>query len=199
METEETTGNKKKAGQEQRIIGYQDEAAVCLCPPKGSTYARKGRTPVLKVADSKKYAHLSLSAYISEQGELYYEVRESSFNGAAIARFLKKSFTGRKRKKHLVIWDGATIHKSWQVKEFLEQEEKKQARVWLELLPPYSPELNPTELLWGYLKKNRLANTACRNLRELKSLVIKAMEEVKLNTELIKSFFRHKKIGFMQS
>lgn len=184
---------------EQRIIGYQDEAAVCLCPPKGSTYALKGQTPVLEVADSKKYAHLSVSAHITSEGELNYAVRTSSFNGAAIVGFLEKTFTGRKKKKHLVIWDGASIHKCQAVKDFLEKEAVRQKRIWLELLPAYSPELNPTELLWAYLKKNKLANMACKNLKELKRKTIEALEDIKKDKELIKAFFKHPKIGFMQS
>lgn len=184
---------------EQRVVGYQDEAAICLCPPKGSTWALKGQTPILEVADTKKYAHLSVSAHITSEGELNYEVRSSSFNGHAIVRFLRKTFTGRKRKKHLMVWDGASIHKCQAVKDFLDQEAKRQNRLWLEMLPPYSPELNPTELLWAYLKKNKLANMACKTLKELKQKTIQALEEIKSDKNLIRSFFKHPKIGFMQS
>ena len=32
---------KKKAQAEKRLIGYQDETAICLCPPVKATYAKK--------------------------------------------------------------------------------------------------------------------------------------------------------------
>ncbi len=35
------------------------------------------------------------------------------------------------------------------------------------LLPPYAPELNPVELIWGYAKTNPLANFAPLELHDL--------------------------------
>jgi transposase len=32
---------------------------------------------------------------------------------------------------------------------------------WQFYFPPYAPELNPVEYVWGYLKTNPLANLAC--------------------------------------
>ena len=34
-------------------------------------------------------------------------------------------------------------------------------------LPPYAPELNPVEPVWGYLKMNALSNFAALDLEEL--------------------------------
>ena len=36
------------------------------------------------------------------------------------------------------------------------------------LLPPYSPDLNPVEYLWAWLKRHALANFCPRSLTELK-------------------------------
>ena len=35
------------------------------------------------------------------------------------------------------------------------------------LLPPYSPELNPVETLWQYLRQNNLANRVFDNYDEI--------------------------------
>ena len=183
---------------EKRLISYQDETAVSLCPVCKTTYSPRWLTPKLSVYDTKGYSHLSLSGYISEKGDLYYEIRQGSFNGKSIVHFLEKGFTGRKRQKHTLIWDNASIHRCKEVKEFLAKEAEKQNRVWLEQLPPYSPELNPIELLFTYLKNNKLASIVCKTLTELRAYIIKAMEEIKENRELIKSFFRHENVGFMQ-
>ncbi len=96
-----------------------------------------------------------------------------------------------------MIWDRATIHTCQAVKDFLEQEAANQQRVWLEVLPPYSPELNPTELLWAYLKKHKLANMACKTLQELRQKTIVALEDIKEDKQLIKAFFKHPKVGLM--
>lgn len=198
MESQRTTCLKKESAEQGRIIAYEDEAAICLCPPTKRTYALRGQTPVLKVGDSKKYQHLSMSALMSEKGDLFYEVREGSFNGKALVRQLEKNFGGRKKQKYRLIWDGASIHKGQAIKDYLKANEKKQ-RVLLTQLPPYCPELNPVELLWAYLKGTALAGIVAKNLQELKQIVIQKMEDIKKNTQLILSFFQMEKIGFMQS
>jgi transposase len=50
----------------------------------------------------------------------------------------------------MVIWDNVSglhsvCHKSKEVKEFLNTDLGK--RVWVSNIPPYSPELNPDELI----------------------------------------------------
>ena len=51
-------------------------------------------------------------------------------------------------KKSVFILDNASYHKSQKLKELFE----KHGHVML-FLPPYSPDLNPIEKLWGNLKR----------------------------------------------
>jgi len=106
----------------------------------GASYAPCGERPVI-LADSKNKLKVSLSVVITPQADLYYEVRQGTFNGAAIVRFLKK-MKQHLKKKLTLIWDGASIHGSQPVKEFLQEQQTQKRRVWLEKLPNYSPELN---------------------------------------------------------
>lgn len=151
---------------------------------------------MLKVADTKGYAHLSVAAVISEKGHLYYQVRESSFNGRAICRLLDKLHKKWKWTSHTLIWDGASIHTSKEVKAFLSQPGFDKRPIELQKLPPYSPELNPVELVWSYLKGTLLKNIACKNLKELKILVCDALESIKKDKKLIKAFFKHPEVAF---
>lgn len=54
-----------------------------------------------------------------------FEIRLCSFNEKAILLFLKNGFTGRKRKKVSIIWNGASIHKYQEIGNLLEKETKK--------------------------------------------------------------------------
>lgn len=47
----------------------------------------------------------------------------------------------------VVIWDNATFHQSPRIAQALEQ-----AGIGLLFLPPYSPDLNPIEHFWAWLK-----------------------------------------------
>jgi transposase len=67
--------------------------------------------------------------------------------------------------KLLVIWDGASIHRCKVVTAC--RAGGAAARVWLEHLPGYAPDLNPDERSWRYLKRFELRNVCCRTLEEL--------------------------------
>ncbi|NJS41730.1 hypothetical protein HC766_05325 [Candidatus Gracilibacteria bacterium] len=49
----------------------------------------------------------------------------------------------------ITVWDNATYHKSKKIKQLLEKHGHT-----IIFLPPYSPDLNPIEKLWGTLKQN---------------------------------------------
>ena len=90
------------------------------------------------------------------------------------AKAKKGSPTGRKRsylsvgpirclcpvlqKRHVVIMDNVAFHQVWGVKEAIES-----TGVKLIYLPPYSPDLNPIEQMWGKVK-NYLRKESARTL-----------------------------------
>lgn len=126
----------------------------------GLTWAPRGKTPVLLEQAGRD--HLSLIAAIAPNGRIYVAGQDQSFTGEDIVWFLNK-LCGRYRKRDLlIIWDGASIHRSEAVKAFLKQ---RPGRVHLESLPPYSPELNPVELIWNQLK-GRLKNHVFLSLQD---------------------------------
>jgi transposase len=194
VERRKVTGYKKKAEQEQSQLAYQDEAGVCLLPSVGYSYAPRGQRPVI-TADAKNRLKLSLSVVITPQADLYYEVRQGSFNGAAIVRFIQKMKKTIK-KRITLIWDGARIHTGERVKRFLQEQANDKRRIWLEKLPAYSPALNPAEQVWQYLKNVLLKNEVSKTLQELKQKVVAAMEIIKKDKELIQSFFHHPDVHF---
>ena len=158
------------------------------------TYSRKGQRPKLEVQVVNQKC-LRAAVAISPQGDLYYEVRECTFKSQAIVRFLK-NLQRTWRKKILLIWDGASIHTSLPVKEWLTEQHDDNPRTWLARIPPYSPELNPAELVWSYMKNVLLGNICCKTVKELKVKVIEAFETIKQDRELIQTFFCHKAIAF---
>jgi len=55
----------------------------------------------------------------------------------------------------MILWDGAPIHRSLLVKNYIAS---ARGRIVLERLPAYAPELNPVEYMWGQLKTHEIAN-----------------------------------------
>ncbi|MHC4386652.1 MAG: transposase [Planctomycetota bacterium] len=50
------------------------------------------------------------------------------------------------------------------------------ANVSILLLPPYSPELNPTELIWRYLRQRKLSNRLYPAVDDLETAVDEAWQ-----------------------
>jgi len=149
------------------------------------------------MCDAKNKDFVSISGIISSNGKLYYEVREKEgFKKKGLTRFLDNS---RKymREDLLIVWDNAPSHKSKEIKTYLLEQDKHKPAIWLENIPAYSPELNPIEQLWGYLKR-KLANQFFKTTKELKQAVIKALEEIKKDKKVITSFFKHKELSCYQ-
>ena len=69
------------------------------------------------------------------------------------------------KRKLLIVWDGAAQHKSRIVREYLDS---TKGAIQMALLPGYSPDLNPVEYLWAWLKRHALANFCPHSLAELK-------------------------------
>lgn len=172
------------------MIMYSDECGVYLLPLVKGTWAPKGQTPV--IWEQCGYERLSLIAAISPAGNLVYDCQEKAYDGCDIANFLDKLTFHYRRDRLAVVWDGAKIHTAQAVKDFLAA---KPGRVHLERLPPYSPELNASELLWACLK-GRLANSVFKNIKELREAVCNELEKIKSDRNLVSSFFKKEEIGF---
>jgi len=191
MEPHALAGDKKTAEGTTRVIGYADEAAFYVVPSVGVTWARKGQTPVL--CDGDRYGHLSVISLITETGDLHYQVQGSSYHGEDIVRCLRQVRETYPTTVTL-IWDGASIHRGEAVKTFLQAE--NHGVIQLEQLPAYRPELNADEQVWASVKEHELQNLCCKTCDELKPHVVAALERLKQQPELIRSFFKHPQVGF---
>jgi len=124
-----------------------DQSGFYLLPMVVRTYAPIGQTPVLHEELSRD--HLSAMSGITLEGKLLMMEQERAFKGPDVVRFLRHALR-RISGKLLVIWDGSPIHRSRAVKNFLS--DGAAARLQLEQLPGYAPELNPDEGVWKHLK-----------------------------------------------
>lgn len=156
-----------------------------------ASWAPIGQTPVLQVPAHRP--HLSVSVAISPEGELFYQLRESSFKGNGIVYFLKK-FLQRKKKKVYLVWDSASIHTGQAVKDFLSGLKKESIHLYH--TPKYAPATNAAEQVWHYIKNVELANCVYKTIIALKKAVKAALEKLKTKPELIQRFFHHKQVAF---
>jgi transposase len=174
---------KKRAVEEGATIVFADEAGFNLLPSVVRTWAPVGEPPVLRTPC--KYEHLSVASAVTSDGRVLSRIRDESFNGEAIVEFLEhvlRNVSG----KVILIWDGASIHCCRAVKDFLSCGGCERLR--LMRLPGYSPELNPDEHVWGWLKKE-LGNVCCLTLDELRYELRLKLRQLRRRSDLIFSFF----------
>lgn len=104
-------------------------------------------------------AALSLSPRRGQLGLLFRTLQDGYFQTSHVVSFLRdllRHFRGRV----IVVWDGWTVHGA-------ALRHVASSRLEVVTLPPYAPELNPVEQLWGRLKWSDLANAAFRDSTEL--------------------------------
>jgi hypothetical protein len=110
--------NQKKAIAEERTLVFVDQSGFDLLPGVVRTYAPVGQTPIIRAPLGRE--HLSAMGGITPEGKLYLMVQERAYRGEAVVRFLRhllRHIPG----KLLITWDGAPIHRSQAVKEYLGQ------------------------------------------------------------------------------
>ena len=162
-----------------------DQSGFYLLPAAVRTWAPVGQTPILEEFQTRD--HLSAMAGITPEGELYMLVQDRAFKGPDVVRFLQhllRHVPG----KLLIIWDGAPIHRSHEVKEFLANGAAE--RIRLEQLPAYCPDLNPAEGIWKYLKHVELKNLSCQNFPHLRRELRKAKERLRHKIDVIRGFIK---------
>ncbi len=179
-------GDQKKAEDEERTLVWIDESGFYLLPSVVRTYAPCGETPELRVPLT--YDHLSVISAITPDGRLLMQMRERAYTGPDVVRFLKhvlQHIPG----KLLILWDGAPIHRSQPIKDFLAAGGAE--RIHLERLPGYAPDLNPDEGIWQYLKRVELKNVCCQDLTTLRYELRRATARLRHKREVIKGCIKH--------
>ena len=129
---------------------------------------------------------------VTAKGDLFLKIQEEAFTSEGVISFLDElqhQIVGRL----LIIWDGATIHHSKLLGQYLAAGAAK--RLHLERLPGYAPELNPDEGVWHYLKSVELGNVCCRDLAHLRQELTSAVADLRQKPQIIQACFQH--IGYL--
>jgi len=87
-------------------------------------------------------------------------------NSATFKKHLKKVIKSLQDEKLIIVLDNVRYHHAKKLKPFLEQNRE---RLELMFLPPYSPDLNPIERVWWFMRKKITHNRYLHTLQERKA------------------------------
>jgi transposase len=178
------------AKKEAAMIFFADEAGVRSDFHAGTTWAPRGRTPVVP-ATGQRFGVNVLSA-ISPRGELRFMLVEGSVNATVFTQFLVRLLHGADRPIFLIV-DG---HPSHRARETLDFVRATQGRLRLFFLPPYSPELNADELVWNHLKSHGIGRRLIRARDELKSMVVGHLRSLQKTPDRVRAFFQERHVRY---
>ena len=129
---------------------------------------------------------------VTNKGTLRFMIFEESFTTKVFLRFLNRLVKGSKAKIFLIL-DNLRVHHAKALKPWLE---KNKDKIELFYLPPYSPELNPDELLNQDVKSNAVGRKRARTLRELKNNIMQYLFGTQKSPELVKSYFQKAEVAY---
>jgi len=176
---------KRLARQKKASIFFGDEAGVRSDHHAGTTWAVKGKTPVVSSTGAR--FGLNLISAVSAQGEFRFMTVKGRVGAVQFIDFIKRLLHGTQRMVFLIV-DGHPAHKAKMVARFIETVKE---RFQLFLLPPYSPELNPDERVWNDLKNNAIGKQAITSPHQLQSAVISHLRFIQKTPDRVRSYYNN--------
>jgi len=159
-------------------VYFQDESRFGQQGTLTNVWAQRGTRPTAVRQTEYDYLWV-LGAVCPETGQAE-GLLSPNLNTKIINVFLAQfSQTLAADEQAVMIWDGAGFHTSKQL--------IVPANITLIKLPPYSPELNPIENLWHYLKSHFWSNKAYANYEALEAAAMQAWQIAVLDATLLKT------------
>lgn len=173
----------RQARRERAEIWFGDESGVRSDYHAGTTWAPKGKTPVVRTTGARY--RLNMISAVNRRGKMRFMLERGKLNAAVVCRFLDRLMAGNRRPVFLIL-DGHPMHKSGRVAEKVRSFD---GRLRLFLLPPYSPELNPDEGVWREVKTHRLGRAGVWSLADMKSKALSALRHLARRPDKIRALF----------
>lgn len=181
---------KKQAKRLGAKIFFLDEAGFQSDAPLGRTYGLKGHTPVVKTSGQRQ--SINVISAVNARGEFWAATYDGKLNAESFVLFLQNFMKGRRGKIYLVL-DGHPSHKAKVVERYVES---LQGRLELHPLPTYSPDLNPDEFVWSYMKGNGVSKKPLKQNESLRERVEEDLVRIQGDRKLVRSFFGAESVAY---
>jgi transposase len=175
----------KKIEEGWRIF-YQDEVGFQSEGTLGYTWGPKGKK--IEIANYGRHGRMNLIGALElGTGKFYGVLTSFRVNAMRFRRFIVHLKREMRTDKILLICDNASFHKAKWLTEWV-----KMQKEWLilEFLPAYSPDFNPIERLWRWMKTEFIHNKCWKNKKALKQDLLKILAEMPLHADALKSLMK---------
>jgi transposase len=174
---------RRLARQKGAQIFFGDEAGVRSDCHAGTTWAKRGQTPVVSTTGARFGLNMILA--VSAQGEFRFMVIKGRVGAPRFIEFIKRLLHNAERMIFLIV-DAHTAHTAKSVMQFVESIKD---RFRLFFLPPYSPELNPNERVWNDVKNNAVGRQKITSPENLHAAVISHLRLIHKSPDRVRAYF----------
>jgi len=178
----------KKAG---ATVYFADEASVRSDYHAGTTWAPKGKTPVVKTTGAR--FSVNMISAVTARGALRFSIINGTLTAPKFIDFCKRLLHDADRPVFLIL-DGHPVHRSKAVREFAESTE---GRLRLFRIPAYSPQLNPDEWVWKNVKHDRVGKAGVSGPDQFKALAVKALRRLQRMPNIVRGFFADPNLAYI--
>jgi transposase len=182
---------QKEAEKRGATVYWGDESAIRSDYHSGTTRAPKGQTPVIKTSEAR--FSINMLSAISGKGHMRFMVTKKNGTIPVFIDFLKRLVFKQEKPVYLIV-DGHPVHKSKKVKEYVESTKGK---LKLFYLPGYSPELNPDESVWSYVKHHVIGKKVITGPEQFLKVVKEALYSLMHKPTIISAFFRKPSLQYI--
>jgi transposase len=130
----------------------------------GKTWGPIGKKAV-QISTGNRASISAISA-ITDSGKLIFTLHEKKVTAAEVIHFFDQMLKHHPKRHIVVVMDRAPTHTAKITKKYIES----QKRLHVFYLPARSPNLNPDEKVWNYLKNEELKGHQARNKKDLKKV-----------------------------
>ena len=128
---------------------YEDEFSLSNTATVSYQWALKGKQPLVTCKQRGRERRTAMGSYNFGSGQMTITFHQRG-NYQSFKRHLKKVlYTYRHHSKIIMVVDNVRFHHAKLLKKWL----TKHPKLELVYLPAYSPELNPIERAWWYMRK----------------------------------------------
>jgi transposase len=185
---------QRQATKEKGKIWWVDEAGLRSTHQTGTTWGKKGTTPLVKMS-GERFGCNAITA-ITNQGNLSFSVFEGRFTVDVFQNFLERLVQQQAGQKIFLIVDRHSVHKSGRITKWLSA--RKDA-IEMFFLPAYSPELNPDELLNQDVKRNLFRKGRAKTKPELMGKLRGFFRSKQRRPEKVKNYFNGKYVAYAKA
>lgn len=181
---------RARAKRKDAEIHWGDEMGLRSDHQAGTSYGRRGRTPVIP-GTGQRFSCNMIST-ITNRGTLRFMLFKKRFTTPVFLEFLRRLLRGTERKVFLIV-DGHPVHRAKKVERWLAE---RSDRIEMFFLPGYAPELNPDEYLNQDVKSNAVGRQRPTTRTQMMHQVRTYLSSTQRQPEIVRSYFHADEVAY---